>query len=71
MLPWFDQTRRVARRLSNGEFFRDGGSATAVLFRTVHALPLAVAENIHWFPQLTLQKSPLGLNRAWFSCISE
>jgi hypothetical protein len=51
MLPSLDQTERIASLLSNGEFFRDIGSATAATLWTVRALPLAVAEDIHWSPR--------------------
>lgn len=51
MLPSLDQTERIASLLSNGEFFRDIGSTTAVTLWTVRTLPLAVAEDIHWSPR--------------------
>ena len=51
MLPSLDQTERIASLLSNGEFFRDIGSATAATLSTVRALPLALAEDIHWSPR--------------------
>ncbi len=51
MLPSLAQTERIASLLSNGEFFRDIGSATAATLWTVRTLPLAVAEDIHWSPR--------------------
>ncbi len=51
MLPSLDQTERIASLLSNGEFFRDIGSATAATLSTVRVLPLAVAKDIRWSPR--------------------
>jgi hypothetical protein len=46
-----DQTERLANLLSNGEFFSDIGSSTAVTLSTVGGLPLAIADDIRWSPR--------------------
>jgi hypothetical protein len=51
MLPTLDQTERIASLLSNGEFFRDIGSATAATLSTARTLPLALADDIRWSPR--------------------